>query len=143
MKKRSILPFIIYVAILLLVFSWITGLWNDGGDNLAYSEILQLFYDQQVESFTVSGSDIYLTLHTPYNGQTSLRCTLADANALRQDLHELLVQQKKDGILLRYDFLPETQGSAFDLVLPLLIVGLVLLFLWLDILLPMLHLDIL
>ena len=130
MKKRSILPFIIYVAILLLVFSWITGLWNDGGDNLAYSEILQLFYDQQVESFTVSGSDIYLTLHTPYNGQTSLRCTLADANALRQDLHELLVQQKKDGILLRYDFLPETQGSAFDLVLPLLIVGLVLLFLW-------------
>ena len=130
MKKRSLMPVLLYIVVLLLAFSWISGLFSGGGDNLTYSQVLSLFRDEQVKSFTVAEGVIYLELHEPYQGKLSLRTELADGEALRLDLQQLLLEQSQSGVLESYDFLPEAQGSAFDLVLPLLIVGLVLLFAW-------------
>ena len=130
MKKRKILPVMLYIVVLILILSWIGGLFGSGTDSLSYSEIVTLFRNQQVKSFVVQEQNIYLELHNPYNGKTKLVCDLADAEGFHQQMQPLLQEQTESGVLESYDFLPETGFSPYDLILPMLIVGVILLFLW-------------
>ena len=130
MKKTRIISIVIYVAVLAVAFSWAFGLFGGGTDDLSYSQVVELFQKEQVKSFVVSEQTISMELHNPYNGETELHCRLADPESFRQELMPLLVQQKEAGILESYDFLPEKGFSVYDLVLPLLIVGGILLLLW-------------
>ncbi|MCD7755112.1 MAG: ATP-dependent zinc metalloprotease FtsH [Firmicutes bacterium] len=130
MKKRSLISLLIYLVVLLLLFSWINGVFDTASDGLSYSQILELFRQEQVKSFVVDGQTITLTLHEAYNGKTQLVCSLADASSFRQEVWDLLQSQTESGILESYDFLPESSFSPYDLVLPLLIVGALLLLVW-------------
>ncbi|MBQ7331171.1 MAG: ATP-dependent zinc metalloprotease FtsH [Oscillospiraceae bacterium] len=119
-----------YLVILALLFSWVFGLFDGGLDNLSYSEIVALFEDEQVKSFVVEEQTITLNLYNPYNEKTSLVCNLADPESFRLEMSELLKKQSQSGVLESYDFIPEEGFSVYDLILPLLIVGGVLLFIW-------------
>ena len=130
MKKRSILPIILYVGILALLFSWMLGLFGGGTDDLSYSQVVELFKEEQVKSFVVQDQQIHLTLHEPYEGEQELVCRLADVESFRQEMWLVIQNQKESGILESYDFIPAEQFSVYDLVWPLLIVGGVLLLLW-------------
>ncbi len=130
MKKPRIISIIIYAVLLFLLFSWVTDLFGGSNTDLTYSQIQQLFYDKQVKSFTVDGKLIELTLRNPYDGETELVCDLDNAELFRQEMSQLLEQQLKDGTLESYDFIPQKDIVPFDWVLPLLLVGGVLLFIW-------------
>ena len=130
MKKRRFLPIIIYAVILFLLFSWITNLFGIGITELPYSQIKQLFYDEQVKSFTVDGQLIELNLHNPYNEETELICELDNADLFRQEMSALWEQQVEAGTLESYHFIPQEGFNPYSLVLPLLIVGGILLFIW-------------
>ena len=130
MKKKSMIPVLIYAAILALLLMWVFGSFSGGKSDIAYSQILELFQKEQVKSFVVEDQSILLKLHNPYNGKTELRCDLADPEQFRQELGELWKAQRESGVLESYDFIPETKASAYDLVWPLLIVGGVLLIVW-------------
>jgi len=130
LKKKGIITLVIYLAVLALLFSWVTGVFGGATDYLTYSEILELFRKEQVKSFVVDGQLIRLTLHNPYDGKTVLLCELADGESFRMEMNETLQAQLESGILEYYDFVPEEPFSAFDLVLPLLIAGGVLLLVW-------------
>ena len=130
MKKRSFISLVIYLALLVLLFSWFTGLFGGASDDLTYSQIVQLFKEEQVKSFVVEDQRIQLKLHNPYNGKTTLVCSLADAELFRQEMTELLQAQQESGVLESYDFRPADESSAYDLILPLLIVGAILLLAW-------------
>jgi len=130
LKKRSIFSVILWLAILGLLFAWIFGVFGDGTDGLTYSEIVSLLENQQVKSFTVKGDKIALKLHTPYEGKTELLCNLSDSDRFREEMWPTIVAQTESGILKSFDFLAGEKASAFDLVFPLLIVGIVLLVLW-------------
>ena len=129
-KKSNLIPLLIYLAALVLLFSWMTGIFENKSTGLTYSQIQELFYKEQVKSFTVEGQKIYLQLHNPYQGETSLTCSLADSESFRQEMGELLRSQMESGVLESYDFLPSSPVTPFDFVLPLLIVGLALLLVW-------------
>ena len=129
MKKRSIVTLVLYLAVLALLFAWVTGLFG-GTDDVPYSQIVKLLQDGQVKHFTVQGENIYLELHNPYQGKNSLTCHLADADSFRQEMQEVITEQSEAGTLESYDFIPEESASAYDWILPLLIVGIVLLVLW-------------
>ncbi len=130
MRKTSYVSVLIYLVILALLFSWVFGLFDGGLDDLSYSEIVALFEDEQVKSFVVEEQTITLNLYNPYNEKTSLVCNLADPESFRLEMSELLKQQSQSGVLESYDFIPEEGFSVYDLILPLLIVGGVLLFIW-------------
>ena len=130
MKKRSIITILIYLAVLFLLFSWITGLFGNHTDGIAYSDIVQLFHNEQVKSFIVEDQMIQLNLHTPYDGQTTLLCDLADPASFRQEMAALLESQLQSGVLESYHFYPAEESTPFDWILPLLLVGGVLLLLW-------------
>ena len=130
MKKRSPLSIILYVAILALLFAWIFGLFGDGTDKIPYSTVLELLENGQVKSFVVEDNKIALTLHAPFGGKDELICALADVDAFRAEVQPLLAELTAAGTLEYYHFVPETGWSFYDLILPMLIVGLVLLILW-------------
>jgi len=130
LKKGRIITLVVYLGILALVFAWVTGLFGGRTDNLPYSQIVALLEQGEVKSFVVEDGKIYMELHNPYAGKTSLVCTLADEESFRQEMWDVIQTQKAEGKLESFDFVPQEGFSAFDLVLPLLIAGVVLLVLW-------------
>ena len=130
MRQRKTLPLIIYLAVLALAFSWVTNLFSTSGNTVPYSDVLHLFQTEQIKSFLVEGDQLRMELYTPYGDSTSVSTTLADPNGFRDDMNQLFQDQYDRGILTSYDFIAGEGASYFDLVLPLLIVGLVILFLW-------------
>ncbi len=130
MKKRSVFGVIIYVLILGLILSWMLGLFSLNTGDISYSGILELFEKEQVKSFTVQQQKIYLELHEPYNGKTSLTATMADAESFRREMWSTFQEQTQSGVLQSYDFMPEKQTGPFDYVLPLILAGIVILLVW-------------
>ena len=130
MKKTKILPILIYLGILLMILSWIMNVFGVGNSNLPYSKIVEMFRNEQVKSFVVEDHTIELKLTAPYNGKTTVTAPLADPEGFRQELGALFEEQVAAGVLESYDFLPAGAKTAYDLILPLLIVGIVLLMLW-------------
>ena len=130
MKKRSPFSVILYVAILALLFALLFGLFGDGTDDVPYSTVLELLKTGQVKSFVVEENRIALELHSPYGGKDNLVCALADVDAFRAEVQPYLEQLTAAGTLEHYHFVPETTWSFYDLILPMLIVGIVLLILW-------------
>ena len=130
MKNRRLIPILIYVAVLVLVFSWTSGLFSQKGATLSYSQVVDLFRAEQVKSFVVEDQTITMELRTPINGKTSVTTTLADPQSFRLEMNDLLQSQRESGVLQGYDFVPEKGFSASELIFPLLTVGVVLLLLW-------------
>ena len=129
-KRKKHVPILLYLLALALLLSWSMGVFDGMGADLSYSDIVTLFEKEQVKSFVVSDNEIKLKLHTPLDGETELTAHLADPESFRAEMMDLLLDQKEQGILTSFDFLPESGFSPFDLVLPLLLVGLVLLIIW-------------
>ena len=130
MKKRKIISIIIYAAVLILGFSWMMGAFDGGKDNLTYSQIVALFKQERVRSFVVEDNVIYLNLHSEYNGKLSVKAPIADPEGFRQDMWEILQEQSAAGILEKYDFVPQEELSPFDYILPIVLAGLALIFVW-------------
>ena len=130
MKNRRIIPTIVYLVLLVAVFAWVSGLFTQSQDQIPYSEVLKLFQNQQVKSFVVDDDVITMNLYEPYAGQTTVTATLADTDRFRAEMDDLFVEQYNSGVLESFHFRAGKSVSAYDLILPLLIVGLVLLFAW-------------
>ena len=130
MKNRRIIATIVYLVLLVAVFAWVSGLFTQSQDQIPYSEVLKLFQNQQVKSFVVDDDVITMNLYEPYAGQTTVTATLADTDRFRAEMDDLFVEQYNSGVLESFHFRAGKSVSAYDLILPLLIVGLVLLFVW-------------
>ncbi len=129
MKKRTAITLILYLAILALIFGVVLGLFslNSGLD---YSEVVELFEKEQVKSFEIRSGKIYLTLHTPYEGEEKVSAPMADSNAFRREMMDLILKQHREGKLESYDFGTAPKVNYYKLIIPLLIVGAVLLIAW-------------
>ena len=130
MKNRRAIPLIIYLIILAVSFTWISGMFSSDRNAVPYSQVVSMFEKEQVRSFLVQGDRLTLYLNTPYDGETTVVTNLADPEGFRNEMTELFRQQTEAGILQSYDFVSVEEGSPYDIVLPLLIVGMVLLFVW-------------
>ena len=130
MKNRRIVSTLIYLVLLIAVFSWLSGVFTQSQDQIPYSTVLKLFRNEQVKSFVVDDHVMTMELRSAYNGQTSLTATIADVDRFVREMEPLLQAQTDSGVLEYYHFRPEKEPSAYDLVLPLVLAGLVLLFAW-------------
>ena len=60
MKKRKFPVMIIYMVVLVLVFSWMLGVFGNNSMGLTYSQVVNLFKQEQVRAFVVEGDTIHL-----------------------------------------------------------------------------------
>ena len=130
MKNRKPPIMIIYVVILLLVFGWMLRIFGDSSRGLTYSQVVNLFRQEQVRSFIVEEDTIYLKLHTPVDGELEFSGTVADAESFRREMWDTILEQSEKGILESYDFYAEKALSPYDFILPIILAGGVLLLVW-------------
>ena len=124
------MPVLVYIVLLVLLYSWLSGGFGMGETKLSHTQITELFAAEQVKSFVIQGNKIELTLHTPYEGESTILCSLGDPDFFLEQNAELLAAQRESGVLEGYNFLPQKAVSPMDLIPPLLISGGVLLLLW-------------
>ena len=130
MKNRKAIPMIVYLVLLFAVFSWVNKLFGDNLSNIPYSQIVELFQQEQVKAFELQDDVITMELHGTLDGENIVRANLAYPEHFLTEMSDLLQQQKASGVLEYYALSPEEPFSPYDLILPLILAGLVLLFVW-------------
>ncbi|MCC8356624.1 MAG: ATP-dependent zinc metalloprotease FtsH [Oscillospiraceae bacterium] len=104
-NNRRIRDIGFYALILVVLLATVYSLTGTSTTvTVTYSEVIDLFDNQQVESFVVSGDDLYLYLREPYEGVTEIVKTLRDVNQFNEDLGDTIKEQKAAGILTEYDY---------------------------------------
>ena len=95
--------------------------------NMSYSQLIECFDKEQVESFKVQNNTITLKLREPYQGQKEVSYKLMDFSVFYSDLNEKIQAQKEAGIITSYDYQPDTGNSWFlTSLLPMLILVVIL-----------------
>ena len=130
MKFRKVVVIIFYLAVLALIFSWVLGLFTDTGSGLTDSQVIELFNKEQVKSFVVQEQQIYLELNEPFEGKTSVSAALADPDGFRQEMWDMLQEQTESGVLESYQFVPDEKVSPYDYILPVVLAGAILIFIY-------------
>lgn len=130
MKSRRVIVVVLYLAILALIFSWVLGMFNNRSSGLTDSQVMELFRKEQVRSFVVQNQRIYLELQTPYEGKLKVEAPLSDPEGFRHEMWSLLQEQTESGVLESYQFVPEEKSTPYDYVLPIILAGAVLLFVY-------------
>ncbi|MCD7859622.1 MAG: ATP-dependent zinc metalloprotease FtsH [Firmicutes bacterium] len=115
---------------LVLCFSIFFGIFGSDSDVLTYSSVIDLLEAEAVRSFSVSDGRITLQLWEALDGQTTYVGEIADVEAFRAEMGELIAEQHRNGILEYYNYVASENLSAYDFILPMLIVGAVILLLW-------------
>ena len=128
-QRRSFAPFI-YLLVLMLALTWALNQFSQKTNTILYSELVKLFRQEQVKEFLVAGNTITLVLRSPYNGKTSITSGLADPAGFRSEMQSLFDEQTASGVLTDYDFVAQRRYTPYDLIIPLLLAGGVLLLLW-------------
>ncbi len=124
MKNRKFISIILYVALLSLIFSWLLGAFGIGGADITYSEMVQQLNAGNVKSFLIHDNQIHLELHTPLGGKDEVSAPMADADAFRREMWEVIQARTEDGTLESYDFYAEKVYTPYSWIMPLLLVGL-------------------
>ena len=130
MKNRKAIPMIAYLLLLFAVFSWANNLFSDNMDQIPYSQVVDLFRQEQVKAFEIQDEVITMELYGNIAGENIVRAKLAYPEHFLTEMSSLLQQQKESGILEYYSLSPKEPFSPYDLILPLILAGLVLLFVW-------------
>ena len=87
-----------------------------------YSEIEELFRQEQVKSFCLEGDELTLNLYSPdSDGNTTIKKTLPSPTWFREDLGDLIEQQTASGVLTEYDYVKGWTAPWWMSILPYLI----------------------
>ena len=130
-QQPKTLQTILLVAVLALVLVVLSSsLLTQNGSRLAYSDVLDLFENERVESFVLQGDTLTLTLYGSEAEQAgTATAKIGDIETFHKDLDETIAAQSAAGVLKSYNYLPAA-NSIWKTALPYLLVGIALLFVW-------------
>ena len=111
--KRINFRSIFFLVICLLLVLYLARSMTRQGD-IPYSEMRQLFVQEKVQSFTISGTRLTATL----KDQTTAACQLRDFDLFYDDLNDLVVEQYAKGIITSYDYPYASSTNWLQVLLP-------------------------
>ena len=127
-KSAQTLLLLLVALLVLAVIS--SSLLTQNGSRLAYSEVLDLFAEERVESFVLQGDTLTLSLRASGTEDTgSATARIGDIETFHKDLDETIAAQSASGVLTSYNYLPAS-NSIWRTVVPYFLVGAALLFIW-------------
>ena len=103
MKKSSNVGLLLLLLLAVLSFSY---LWNTGESpvSLEWSQVVELFENEQVESFDVDGTKLTMNLREAVDGSKTVTYELYDFDLFYDELGELVKVQADSGIITRYNY---------------------------------------
>ena len=107
MTKQPRINLLLLFFVLILILISVTGsLFSDSSTALTYSDVLDLFAQEKVESFTLTGDSLSLHLSKEFDGSTDYKVRIGDVETFHADLDSTIAEQKAAGILKSYNYLP-------------------------------------
>ena len=113
-----------YVLWMLCVFMLLSAasyFFRPKEPEISYAEVVQLFEQEKVKSFTVQDTTLTLKLREAVDGKTELRKELYDFDLFYDDLNDLVVEQKAAGILEDYNYSVNHSPNYLAIALPYVI----------------------
>ena len=113
-----------YVLWMLCVFMLLSAasyFFRPREPEISYAEVVQLFEQEKVKSFTVQDTTLTLKLREAVDGKTELRKELYDFDLFYDDLNDLVVEQKAAGILEDYNYSANHSPNYLAIALPYVI----------------------
>ena len=126
-QKKSSASFVLLLVIMVLCASYLWQ-YNVQSSRLGYDEVRQLFYQEKVESFSIMDNTLIMDLRG--DNSKSIRHELYNFDLFYDDLNDLVETQYRDGIITSYDYYADHSTNWLALLLPYLLMGLVLGFIW-------------
>jgi len=118
------------LIIVILMATIISMTDSDTNTDIVYSEIIDLFKNEQVESFTTEGSSLILELREAYKGETSITYEMYAFDVFYHDLNDLILEQKEAGIITEYDYDEGWVAPWWMSFLPYIIVVIIMIAFW-------------
>ena len=113
-----------YVLWMLCVFMLLSAasyFFRPKEPEISYAEVVQLFEQEKVKSFTVQDTTLTLKLREAVDGKTEFRKELYDFDLFYDDLNDLVVEQKAAGILEDYNYSANHSPNYLAIALPYVI----------------------
>ena len=120
----------IFLAIVMLVCAAYLWRSNSPAEPLEYSEVVQMFKQEKVESFTVSDNTLTMHLREAVHGSTTAVYELYDFDLFYDDLNDLVRQQAQKGIIASYEYHADHSTNWLAILLPYVLVALILGGMW-------------
>ncbi|MBQ8004865.1 MAG: ATP-dependent zinc metalloprotease FtsH, partial [Clostridia bacterium] len=125
---KIILFYIVLIALIIFAVSQIFRTTEAKVEKLEnYSQVVEYFQSEKVKGFTVSDKN-YITL--TLTDDTYAGYQLSNINIFYNDLGELILSQKAEGILTEYDYKPAVTYPWWVSLLPYAIIIVLFIFLW-------------
>ena len=127
MKRFSPRDLALYLLLLLLTLFAVNTLQQmNRADDPSYSQIRTLFEQEKVKNFSVKDNVLTMTVRGEGDDTSTVTYELSNFYVFYNDLHELIDQQRSEGIIEDYDYPMGVQGSWWYQYLPYLLVILVM-----------------
>ncbi len=130
MKKRFNFSILIYIGLLVGLLILLLVWFNAGRDTLTYSDVLNLFRNEQVSEFVLDGHKLTMKLNTPYKDRVEVTANIADPEGFHAQCYSLWETQYAAGVLKTYDVIQARAMSPYDFIIPIILAGGVLLIVW-------------
>ena len=124
-NAKIIVFYLVLIAAILIAASALFS--EPASDKLMYSDIVDLFENEQVDSFVVKQNND-LILQTK-DGKT-LEFTLRSLDLFERDLKDLILKQQQEGIITEYTYEEPTQIPWWVSLLPYVVIIVLFIVLW-------------
>ena len=123
MKRFSSRDVALYLLLILLMLFAVTTLQRmDQANDPTYGQVRTLFEQERVRSFELEGNNLTLEVRGEEDATTTVHYELSNLFIFYLDLHELIDQQYRSGILTNYDYRPGIESSWWFSLLPYLVI---------------------
>ena len=122
-----------FLLLALIIFLCINWLWqiNQAEEEISYAEMVQLFQQEQVSSFSFSDSHtVTLTLRDRPEGENTVHYQVYDFSLFYEDLNDLIQEQKAAGIITDYEYPPPETTNWLEILLPWILAAVILGGMW-------------
>ena len=106
-KPTSFLVLLVVLAVTLLLVSSL--LTPNTAQTLQYSDVLDLFRNEKVASFTLEGSSLTMKVRGENDQSATMTAKIGDTAQFREDLDALIAEQYASGTLESYNYLPASE----------------------------------
>ncbi|MBE6569134.1 MAG: ATP-dependent zinc metalloprotease FtsH [Ruminococcaceae bacterium] len=134
--KSSFKIAIFYIVLIGILIVATASLWyNIPEENLVYSQVVELFQNEQVRKFEVDEDNnltmlVRVTAEDGTEGETTLYYKLRDVDMFHEHLGELIDAQHAEGIIEAYDYPPPYEIPWWVSLLPYVIVIILFVVMW-------------
>jgi cell division protease FtsH len=130
-KPNGMRDFAFYILVFIILVATVSVLFQSPEpEPIQYSEVLQLFKDEKVESFTIEADELRMNVRQDDGTTAEVTHNLYDFSVFYLDLGELIEKQRDEGIITEYNYDEGFVSPWWVSFIPYLVIAVIFGLLW-------------